>query len=362
MSAGHADLRTTLQVPTALPGNVLPVPMFSFAEVCLMPFLPLLAVLLSLHADGAAAAALPPGELLAPGVVSTAYNETSATLTPQGEEVYFMRGNLASSDATILVARRQGAQYGDVRIAPFSGIWKDSEPHLSPDGKRLYFVSNRPTTNGGAPLVATRGTLRFPGSNLWYVQRNGEGWGEPVHIGGEIARVPMVYNPVVAASGTLYFSAHREDSGSGYQIYRAQPEGEGWSAPRQVALGKGVQANHMDPAIDPRERFILFAGDEGDSAGSADIYIAFRTTSGEWGTPIRLPGDVNTMYLENAPSLGRAFGELFVTSMRVPPTAFPKPRQDMQVLEQQLDAPLNGSRNIWRFDISAVLREHGIHD
>lgn len=249
-----------------------------------------------------------------------------------------------------------------MRLAPFSGTWNDSEPHVSPDGRRLYFVSNRPVQPGGDSLVATRGRTTFPGANLWFVERTREGWGDPVHIGGEIARVPMAYNPSITASGNLYFSAHREYAGAGFQIYRATPEGEGWSAPVQIALGKGTQANHMDPAIDPRERFMLFAGDEGDSIGAADIYIVFRTSDGGWGAPIRLPGEVNSRFLENAPSLGRAFGEVYVTSMRPAPSRFPRKDADLAALVRHLDSPLNGSRNLWRFDISALLREHGIHD
>ncbi|MBD9468058.1 PD40 domain-containing protein [Pseudoxanthomonas sp. PXM01] len=299
----------------------------------------------------------------APGVISTAYNETSATFSPDGREMYFMRGDLVSSRNAILSARRKDdGSYGDVRLAPFSGTWNDSEPHVSPDGRRLYFVSNRPVHPGGESLVAKRGRMAFPGANLWYVERKGDGWGEPVHIGGEIARVPMVYNPSVAANGNLYFSAHREDAGAGFQVYKVTPEGEGWSAPVQVALGKGVQANHMDPAIDPRERFMLFAGDEGDSAGAADIYIVFRSAAGGWDVPIRLPGEVNSRFLENAPSLGRAFGEIYVTSMRPAPSHFPREDNDLAALNRHLDAALNGSRNLWRFDISALLREHGIHD
>lgn len=301
--------------------------------------------------------------LLAPGVISTACNETSAAFSPDGREVYFMRGDLASSRTAILSARRNDdGSYGDVRLAPFSGTWNDSEPHVSPDGRRLYFVSNRPVHAGGASLVATRGRVAFPGANLWYVARKDDGWGDPVHIGGDIARVPMVYNPSVAANGNLYFSAHREDAGAGFQVYRAVPDGEGWSAPVQVPLGKGVQANHMDPAIDPRERFMLFAGDEGASVGAADIYIVFRGTDGAWGSPIRLPGEVNSRFLENAPSLGRAFGEIYVTSMRPAPSRFPRDDNDLAALNRHLDGPLNGSRNLWRFDIADLLREHGISD
>ena len=39
---------------------------------------------------------------------------------------------------------------------------------------------------------------------------------------------------------------------------------------------------------------------------------------------------------------------------------FPKSRDDIASLQRRLEAPLNGSRNLWLFDISDVLRAHGI--
>ena len=303
------------------------------------------------------------GQMLAPGVISSPYNETSAAFTPDGREIYFTRGDFVSSVTTILVADRDaGGGYGNVRVAPFSGIWKDSEPHVSPDGKRLYFVSNRPAVEGVTPpLVANFNGQTVPGVNLWYVERDGKVWGAPVRIQGEINRVPLIFNPSVAASGNLYFSAHREDSGTAYQIYMAPRAGEAFRPPQRLDLGKGVQANRMDPAIDPQERVLLFAGNEGDSLGAADIYIVFRTPNGGWGTPINLGDDVNSRFLENAPTLGLRFGEIYVTSMRpdnfTNPTMMPR---DMAEIQRMLEMPGNGSRNLWRHDISALLRAHGI--
>ncbi|WP_149195554.1 TolB family protein [Luteimonas suaedae] len=302
------------------------------------------------------------GELFAPGVVSGPFNETSATFTPDGDTVYFTRGNFVSSQTTILSARRVQDGYGDVRVAPFSGIWKDSEPHVSPDGKRLFFVSNRPATPGGDSPIGTMNGQTFPGANIWYVDRSDAGWGEPVRIDGEVNRVPMVFNPAVAANGNLYFSAHREDTDRGYQIYMAPWTGDGYGAPQRLDIGIGLDGNHMDPAIDPRERFLLFAGNEGDSLGAADIYIVFRNDDASWGTPIHLGAEINSRYLENAPTLGRDFGEIFVTSMRPAPTTYPMPRRDLAGLQHSLEDPLNGSRNLWRFDISDLLHGHGIHD
>jgi len=34
----------------------------------------------------------------------------------------------------------------------------------------------------------------------------------------------------------------------------------------------------------------------------------------------------------------------------------PEPRDDAASLQRRLQSPLNGSRNLWRFDISALLR------
>jgi Tol biopolymer transport system component len=300
------------------------------------------------------------GELLGSGTISTGLQETSVALTPDGNTLYFMRSDFAERDDTILVAHREGGRWGAPQVAAFSGQWHDSEPTLSPDGRRLYFVSNRPLRAGSAPLTAEMHGHRFAGTNLWYVERQADGrWGAPVHVDAALNDGAMIYNPSVAANGDIYFSAHRPDSGAAYQIYVARRTAQGYAAPQRVELGD-VARNRMDPAIDPRQRFLVYAGNEGDSLGSADLYIAFRQPDGRWSKPLHLPGEVNSTALENAPSLGPHFGELFVSSNRRDEVAFPKPRDTAATLQQRLQQPLNGSRNLWRFDIAAVLRAHGI--
>lgn len=302
------------------------------------------------------------GELLGPGVVSAGWQETSAALAPDGNTLYFMRSDFAEADDTILVSRRgSGGRWSVPEVASFSGQWHDSEPTWSPDGRRLYFVSNRPPRAGAAPVTAHMGDQAFPGTHLWYVERQPDGsWGVPVHVDGAHNDGAMIYNPSVAANGDIYFSAHREDSGNAYQIYVARRRtGDTYAAPQRVDLGD-VAHNRMDPAIDPRQRFLVYAGNEGDALGSADLYIAFRQPDGRWGKPLHLQDDVNSRWLENAPSLGSGFGELYVSSVRRDDMAFPKPRDTYASLQASLQAPLNGSRNLWRFDISDALREHGI--
>jgi hypothetical protein len=305
-----------------------------------------------------AARAATAGELVGAGVISTGLQETSVALAPDGRTLYFMRSDFAEADDTIMVSHRAGDRWSTPQVAAFSGEWHDSEPTLSPDGRRLYFVSNRPLRAGGAPVTAAMNGRSFPGTNLWFAERQADGgWSTPVHVDGVLNDGAMIYTPTVAANGDIYFSAHRADSGKAYQIYVARDHGR--AAPERLPLGD-VAHNRMDPAVDPQGRFLLYAGNEGDALGSADIYIVFRQPDGSWGKPEHLGGDVNSRVLENAPSLGPAFGELYVSSARRDEVHFPKPRDDAAALQQRLQSPLNGSRNLWRFDIADVLRAHGI--
>lgn len=310
----------------------------------------------------ACAGSVDAAELLGPGVISTGLQETTAAFSPDGQTLYFMRSDFAETDDTILVSHRSGKSWSSPVVASFSGQWHDSEPAFAPDGKRLYFVSNRPVHAGEAPIAVDMGGQHFAGTNLWYVERQSEGnWGEPRHVDGSLNDGAMLYNPSVADNGDIYFSAHRPDSGKLYQIYVVHPAGDGYSTPQRVELGD-IAHNRMDPCIDPKGRFLLFAGNEGDSLGSADIYIALRQADGSWSKPEHLGGDVNTPSLENAPTLGHAFGELYVSSNRQDDVHFPKTRDTIVSLQQRLSGPLNGSRNIWRVDIADVLRAHGIKD
>lgn len=320
-------------------------------------FPPRLAVLCALALSALPALA---GELLGPGVLSTGLHETSVAMTADRQTVYFVRSDLTEAEDTILVSQRVDGHWSTPRIAPFSGRWHDSEPTLSPDGKRLYFVSNRPPKPGAAAVTAHWNGHDFAGTNLWYVERRADGgWGAPVHIDGALNDGAMLYNPSVARSGAIYFSAHRPDSGKAYQIYVVRPTAYGYGAPERVELG-GIDRNRMDPAIDPDERFIVYAGNEGDALGRADLYIAFRRADGSWGTPLHLDHGVNSDSLENAPSLGPRFGELFVSSNRRETVHYPLPAGDYAALMKRLRQPLNGDRNLWRFDISGLLVAHGV--
>lgn len=119
------------------------------------------------HQDDLYFAQKPPGinpELFAPGIISTEkYFEISCTLTPEGKEFYFTRRGEEFGDTnTILVSKLMNGKWTKPKVALFSGTHFDYEPHISPDGNRLYFGTNRPALVEGEP---------GRGGNIWYVER-----------------------------------------------------------------------------------------------------------------------------------------------------------------------------------------------
>ncbi len=344
-------------------GTVAPRPPIPFAVATATLMLALAGVTLSgavpaaETADSAVSAPvvvnLPAPQLFAPGVVSSVWTETSAALTPDGREVYFTRSDYITADNTILVARFADGVWQRPRIASFSGEWRDSEPHVSPDGLSLYYVSNRPAQPGGEPLVAELNGRKFPGAHLWRVARQGRDWGRPERVEGAINDVPMVYNPSIAADGTLYFSGIRPDSGGRNQIYRAARVDGRYPVVEKLPFADN-RWTHMDPAVDPGQSYLVFASNRpGSLEGSADLFISFRV-DGVWQEPEWLGASVNSSALENAPSLSPDGRTVYFTSMRQPPVRYPKTRDDA-AFERRLSGIENGTRNVWQVDIGALL-------
>ncbi len=138
-----------------------------------------------------------------PGDVNTKYHEGPFAFSPDGLTMYFTRNNysqkvgedsLGISRLKIYSAKWNGKEWTEVTELPFNSDDFDTAfPSVSPDGKRLYFSSDRPGTYGQ--------------SDIWYVDINGDGtYGDPVHLGPEINTEGREDYPYFV-DNTLYFSS-----------------------------------------------------------------------------------------------------------------------------------------------------------
>lgn len=299
-------------------------------------------------------------ELLLPGLVSTSAHETSAAFTPSGDSLFFMRADATFQTYTILVAVRRDGIWMPPEVADFSGVWRDAEPAVSPDGRFLAFASNRPDS-GRAGLVVTLAGRAFPGSRLWVMERTPQGWTAPQALPASINGSHMVYAPAFDRDGNLWFSGAVGEPSPRGTTYRAPRTGNGWGAPEAI-FPADPRVSNIDPAPSPDGSFLVFASSRAPSiSGVLDLWLMPRGRGGEWGEPIHLGDVINAGAGQNAPSIGPDGTTLHFTSMRGgPPRDSARSREDAAALARRLASPHNGSRNVYAVDLTPWLVRAGV--
>lgn len=285
-----------------------------------------------------------PGEVPQPFAVDLLggpYDVRDTAWTPDGDRLFFTvwgRGR-----GTIVTVARGESGWGEPEIAPFSGRYSDLETFVSPAGEELLFASKRPLDAGGEEKDW----------DLWTVRRTATGWGEPANLGPPVNTAGGEYFPSLTADGTLYFTAEREDSLGGEDIYRSRRLADGsWAAP--VNLGPSVNSASPDfnALIAPDESFLIFGSLREGGLGGGDLYVALRADDGTWRPARNMGAPLNSPALDYCPALSPDGRLLFFTTRRTPET--PGLAATFFDLDAALRGPFNGSSNLWWVDAAVI--------
>jgi hypothetical protein len=234
-----------------------------------------------------------PARVFAAGVVST--NDVFAsTFTPDLRTVVTSKvsPNGALRGIALVAYHWRDGRWQGPDTLPFSGPdpRRDLDPAFSPDGRRLWFSSNRPS----GPAPGDTGTR----VDTWYADRTAGGWGAPVRAAGDVNSAAVDMYPSVTRGGTLYFDSFRDGQRRAY-VARATAGGHARSELLPPAINGDSGASNL--FIDPDERYAVFIGRGATAYGAADLHVSFRRTDGSW-TPARNLGPlVNTAATEFCP-------------------------------------------------------------
>jgi len=137
--------------------------------------------------------------LFAPGNVNTGMPTRDITFTPDGKEIYFGASIGNFSYSTIFCCRETEDGWVGPEALPFATNpeYIYIEPFLSPDGTKLFFVSNQ----GGHITPENRFI-----TDIWAANREGNQWGEPYKLDTLINSENSEYFPSVSENGNLYFT------------------------------------------------------------------------------------------------------------------------------------------------------------
>lgn len=226
--------------------------------------------------DGSAASSASPVStpeisVFAPGAISSEDEEYRITFTPDGQTAYFARGSgffPQTRQATILESSLVDGTWTEPITAPFSGTYPDIDPWVSPDGESIYFSSIRPVE--GEPRTD---------AEVWRVDREGDGWSEPIHLAA-VGSESDELGASVTADGMLWFASDRPGGAGGWDLYTSSLEGDA-AAPPEPVEEFNTEIWEFNPAISADGTMLVFTS-IGRPGGSllGDLFVARR--DGNW--------------------------------------------------------------------------------
>jgi len=283
----------------------------------------------------------PEPELFAPGRVSTGRGERDTAISADGD--LLLHTVWGQHHGTIVQLEQRDGVWRGPTVVSFSGVFSDIEPAFDPAGDRLLFASQRPM-----PGKTAAGDW-----NLWEVPREAGAWGHPQPLDAVNSEDDEFY-PSITRGGVLYFTASREDSLGGEDIYRAKAV-DG----KTVVENLGPEVNSAGPEfnafIDPDERFLLFSSVRQGDQGGGDIYISYRSVDGSWSAARPLAAPINSAALDYCPFVTPDGRFLFFTSNRNDLDPDAPVQRDWERLTEDLAGPWNGLDSLWWVDAATAL-------
>ena len=276
------------------------------------------------------------------GVISTGDFESHPAFAPDGLTLYFLKSTPTFSFWTIVVSRYVDGRWTAPEVAPFSGRYSDADPFITADGKKFYFISNRPVSGKTSRDL-----------DIWVMDKTENGWSEPRNLGKPVNGDAQEWFPTLASDGTLYFGSSRAGGRGATDIYRSQFINGNYQEPENLGSAINTEFDEYEPLIAADQSFLIFmAASRPDcNSRSGDLFVSYRK-DGSWTKATNLGNQINSPREEYSPVISPDGKYFFFASTRgrTPP--------DKQMKYEDLIGWLHGTRNglgdIYQMDFSAL--------
>jgi outer membrane protein OmpA-like peptidoglycan-associated protein len=196
--------------------------------------------------------------------INIKYNDAAASLSPDGNTLFLY---YEEGEGDIYISTRNGDQWS--KPEPLNknintGMFWETCASVSPDGKKLYFASNRDGGFGELDLYVS--TLDNKGQ-----------WGKAVNLGPVINTPENEDSPFIHHDGvTLYFSSDGHPNLGNSDIFFSEFKNNKWSKPENIGWPLNSWEYDGFFTLSPDKKKGYFSTVKEGGLGDADIYsIAF---------------------------------------------------------------------------------------
>ena len=245
-----------------------------------------------------------------PEIFSQFPNVRDIAISLDEDEIYFSVQSFQDEISIITHIKKINNRWSDPEIASFSGKYFDLEPFLSPDGLKLYFVSNRPMDETGD---------KPKDFDIWYVQRENknEEWSSQINVGPPIISEKNEFYPSLADNNNFYFTCDERGTKGKDDIFISKWKNGKYSEPISLSDSINSEGYEFNAFIAPDESYIIFSGfQREDGFGSGDLYISHKTPDGFWTKAKNLGATINSAKMDYCPFVDTKTSTLYFTSKR----------------------------------------------
>lgn len=233
-------------------------------------------------------------EVFALGIVSTVEIEHgNITISPDGSEIFWTSSYKPpveyepSGSFKVWSSKRVGNQWSapELSFLTKNEITTDDVPFISPDGKKMIFMSRRATSSDGKDEM---------NENYWYSEKSNSGWSDQKLLDVTINDFQVRWQISISNNSTLFFGASRPDGKGGSDIYMTKLTYGKYLNPENLGDSINSEADEGAPFIAPDESYILFSKESRtDRSLKSGLYVAFRNSAGTWTKPAYLGDEIN---------------------------------------------------------------------
>ncbi|MFC1725009.1 TolB family protein [candidate division KSB1 bacterium] len=220
----------------------------------------------------------PPGVLLAN---NTWFWHGPLAFSPDGRELHFAKYIRSSDDIRLYFMKIENGRWTEPQTVPFNSEYDGNNPLFSPDGNKLYYISNR--------------TEKY----IFEVTKDGNNWSVPRRIDIPVpGNKSLGWQFSIVNNGTIFFELWENNHPD---IYFSTFDNGLYSTPENIGTSINTSLGEFALFVAPDEDYIIFTSNRDGGYGRSDLYISFRMPDNTWGDPVNMGPDINSAIDEAAP-------------------------------------------------------------